>query len=130
IALYGSDVTSPRPGFRGYTLNYTVDQPSEVESVMALAAKAGAEVLKPAKKSLFAGVSAVFRAPEGTVWKIAAPTRKDTGPAGHPPKPTEVVVILGVAAPKASRDFYVSLGMDVDRDYGNKFIDFKLIQEL
>lgn len=126
IALYESDTAPARPRFRGYTLNFTVDQPSEVEAVMAAAASAGAEVLKPAKKSLFAGVAGVFRAPDGSIWKLAAPTRRDTGPAAIPTKPTETVVILGVASPKASRDFYAALGMAVDRDYGNKFIDFQL----
>lgn len=125
LALYEAEETQAPNRFRGYTLNYTVDQPSEVEAVMATAGQAGAEVVKPAKKSLFAGVAGVFRAPDGAIWKIAAPTRKDTGPASNPPQPTETVVILGVVSPKVTRDFYTALGMMVDRDYGDKFIDFQ-----
>ncbi|MFC7586128.1 hypothetical protein ACFQYP_22075 [Nonomuraea antimicrobica] len=61
-----------------------VSQPSEVESLLHAAVRGGAKVLKPAKRSLFAGFSAVYQAPDGAVWKLAAPTRKDTGPAGEP----------------------------------------------
>src|SRR5699024_8466962 len=73
LDLYRAGETQAPSVFCGYTLNYTVDQPSEVEAIMSAAANAGAEVVKPAKKSLFAGVAGVFRAPDGTVWKIAAP---------------------------------------------------------
>ena len=113
-------------GFRGYVMSYVVDQPSEVEAVLAAAVAGGATVLKPAKKALFAGFTAVFRAPDGAVWKLAAATRKDTGPAGQPPRPTEVGALLGVAEPKASAAFYAALGMTVDRDYGSKYVDFRL----
>lgn len=113
-------------GFPGYTLNYTVQQPSEVVALLEAAVQNGATVLKAAKGSLFGGFSAVFQAPDQTVWKLAAPTRKDTGPAGMPPRPSEMIAILGVASPKASKSFYTALGMSVDRDYGNKFIDFRL----
>ncbi len=70
-------------GFRGFTMNYTVNQPGEVEAVLSAAEQGGATVIKPVKKSLFAGVSGVFRAPDGAIWKVAAPTRKDTGPGGE-----------------------------------------------
>ncbi|MBN6034707.1 glyoxalase [Amycolatopsis sp. 195334CR] len=107
-------------------LTYVVDQPSEVETVLATAVRHGAQVLKPPKKSLFAGFAASCRAPGGSVWKLTAPTRKDTGPAAESPSPTELVAILGVADPPASKAFYEALGMKVDRDYGAKFIDFQL----
>lgn len=44
----------------------------------------------------------------------------------EPPKPTEIATFLGVATPKASKTFYVALGVTIDRDYGNKFVDFAL----
>jgi predicted lactoylglutathione lyase len=112
-------------GFRGWVLNCIVSQPSEVKALLEAATRGGAKVLKPAKKGFFGGFSAVFEAPDGTIWKLAAPTKKDTGPAGDPPTPTEVVAILGVAEPTASKAFYETLGMTVDRDYGNKFVDFR-----
>ncbi|MER5628205.1 VOC family protein [Streptosporangium sp. NPDC002544] len=111
-------------GFRGYMLTYTVNQPTEVKTLMDAAVHSGAEVLKPAKKALFGSFSGVFRAPDGAIWKLAAATNKDTGPAAETPLPTETTVILGVSAPKASKAFYEALGMTVDRDYGNKYIDF------
>lgn len=133
VALYGTealaadaDAEPETSGFRGYVLNCTVNQPSEVEALLDAAARSGAKVLKPPKKMLFAGFSAVFQAPDGAVWKVAAATRKNTGPAGEPPVPTETIAILGVADPEAAKAFYTALGMTVDRDYGNKFIDFRL----
>jgi uncharacterized protein len=111
-------------GFRGYVLAYTVNQPTEVKTLMDAAVHGGAEVLRPAKKALFGSFSGVFRAPDGAVWKLAAATNKDTGPAAETPLPTETMIILGVAVPKASKAFYEALGMTVDRDYGNKYIDF------
>lgn len=92
---------------------------------MQAAAEAGADVLKTAKKALFGSFSGVFRAPDGAIWKVAAATNKDKGPAGDPPRPTEHLVILGVAKPKASKAFYEALGMVVDLDYGSKYLDFK-----
>lgn len=133
IALYDSetlaaeaDVNPKTSGFRGYILSYIVDQPSEVKALLDVAVQSGAKVLKPAKKILFGGFSAVFQAPDGAIWKLAASNKKDTGPAEKPPRPTEATVaILGVAEPKASKAFYTALGMMVDRDYGNQYIDFR-----
>jgi predicted lactoylglutathione lyase len=116
-----SPVTS---GFRGYLLTYTVNQPTEVRTLMDAAVHSGAEVLKPARKALFGSFSGVFRAPDGALWKVAAATGKDTGPAAENPLPAETTLILGVSAPKASKAFYEALGMTVDRDYGSKYIDF------
>ncbi|TMR17458.1 bleomycin resistance protein [Nonomuraea turkmeniaca] len=116
--------TPATSGFRGYVLTYTVNQPTEVKSVMEVAARGGAEVLKPAKKALFGSFSGAFQAPDGAIWKVAAATGKDTGPAAAVPLPTETTLILGVTAPKASKTFYEAVGMTVDRDYGSKYVDF------
>lgn len=119
-------VTPVTSGFRGYVLTYALDQPTEVKIVMDAAVHSGAEPLKPTKKALFGSFSGVFRAPDGAVWKLAASTNKDTNPAAASPHPTETAVILGVREPKDSKTFYEGLGMKVDRDYGNKYIDFHL----
>ncbi|GAB3230437.1 glyoxalase [Glycomyces halotolerans] len=133
IGLYGTDDLAAETGaepatsrFGGAVLSVVVDQPSEVEALVASAAEQGAEILKPAKKGFFGGFSAVYRAPDGAVWKLAAPTKKDTGPAASPPAPTETAVFLGVADPQTSKAFYEALGMTVDRDYGDKFVDFTI----
>ena len=82
VALYtteslaaDADVEPATSGFRGYLLNAVVSQPSEVETLLNAAVQGGAQVLKPAKKGFFGGFSAVYQAPDGAIWKVAAPTR-------------------------------------------------------
>ncbi|WP_423057270.1 VOC family protein [Brevibacterium linens] len=111
--------------FPGYVVTYALAQPSEVQAVMDAAASAGAQVLKPAKKALFGSFSGSFRAPDGSIWKVAADSNKNKGEAVAVPRPTEISIILGVKDPKASRTFYQALGLKTDRDYGNKYIDFQ-----
>lgn len=118
-----AQVAPEASGFRGYVVSSIVSQPSEVEALMHAGAQGGATVLKPAKKGFFGGFSGVFRAPDGTVWKLSAQAKKDTGPAKNPPQPSETPIFLGVAEPKSSKEFYTALGLTVDRDYGNKFVD-------
>jgi uncharacterized glyoxalase superfamily protein PhnB len=122
----GTVSASDPSGFRGYVLNAIVSQPSEVKALLAAAVAGGATVLKPAKGGLFGEFSAVYQAPDGAIWKLAAASKRDKGPAGTPPRPTETVLLLGVASPKAAKTFYSALGMTVDRDYGDTFIDFHL----
>lgn len=126
LIVDGDDASSgARGGFSGRVISYIVEQPSEVETLLAQAVSHGAQALKPAKKGFWGGFSAVYRAPDGAIWKLATEKKKDSGPAGSPPIPTEVVCVLGVADPRASKTFYEALGMMVDRDYGKKFIDFR-----
>lgn len=110
--------------FPGYVVTYALAQPGEVQAVMDAAARAGAQVLKPAKSALFGSFAGSFRAPDGSVWKVAADSHKNKGQAATSPRPTEISIILGVENPKASRTFYQALGMRTDRDYGSKYIDF------
>ena len=120
------DADPATSGFRGFVLSLIVAQPSEVKALLDAATAGGARVVKPAKKQLFDEFTAVYQAPDGAVWKLAAATNKDTGPASRPPKPTETAIYLGVTKPKASKTFYEALGMSADRDYGDKFIDFTI----
>jgi predicted lactoylglutathione lyase len=113
-------------GFRGYVVSSIVNQPAEVKALLEAATANGATVIKPAKKQLFGEFTAVYQAPDGAVWKLAAASKKDTNPVPDPPKPTETAVYLGVAKPTASRAFYERLGMSVNHDYGDKFIDFTI----
>ena len=123
-AIRVGDFDESPSGYQGYTVSYIVEQPTEVRTVLQTAEQAGATIVKPAKKMLFGAFSGVFQAPDGSFWKVAAATKKDTGPALDPPKPTEIAALLGVSEPKASKKFYEALGMTTDRDYGNKYIDF------
>lgn len=131
VALYGTEALAadagkdaePASGFRGYMMTFIVKQPTEVKNVVDAAVQGGAKVLKPAKKSLFGAFSAVYQAPDGSIWKVAAPTKKDKGPAASPAVPTETAALLGVADMKAAKAFYEALGMKVDKDYKH-YADF------
>ncbi|GAA3383830.1 VOC family protein [Cryptosporangium minutisporangium] len=118
--------TPTTSGFRGYVLSSIVTQPAEVRALLAAADGNGATVVKPAKKQFFGEFTAVYQAPDGAVWKLAAASKKDSDPVPDPPQPTETAVYLGVAKPKASKAFYEALGMSVNHDYGDKFIDFTI----
>ncbi|MFE9387186.1 glyoxalase [Streptomyces sp. NPDC007025] len=108
-------------GFRGFTLALTVSRPATVDSFLGAAVDAGATVLKPAAKSLW-GYGGVVRAPDGTIWKVATPAKKDTGPATR--EIDEMVLLLGVRDVKATRQFYADRGLTVAKSFGGKYAEF------
>ncbi|MDX2603802.1 glyoxalase [Streptomyces caniscabiei] len=112
---------APSTGFRGFTLALTVSGPATVDGFVAAAVGAGAEVLKPATKSMW-GYGGVVRAPDGTIWKIATSAKKDTGPATR--EIDEVVLLLGVEDVKATKQFYVGRGLTVAKSFGGKYAEF------
>ena len=119
VCLRASD--TPTSGFRGFTMSLVVSQPATVEGLVDAALDAGATPLKPAKKS-FWGYGAVVQAPDGTIWKIATSSKKDTGP------PTaqidDIVLLLGVADIAASKRFYVDHGLTVAKSFARKYVEF------
>ena len=108
-------------GFRGFTLSLVVPQPSTVDSLVGTALEAGARELKPVRKS-FWGYGGVVQAADGTIWKIATSAKKDTGPATR--TVDEVVLLLGVADVKATKQFYVERGLAVGKSFGSKYVEF------
>jgi len=112
----------PTSGFRGFTLNLGVSQPATVNNLIDTALHAGATLLKPATKQFWGGYSGVIQAPDGTIWKIATATKKDTGP------PTRhidgIAILLGVADVTASKHFYLDHGFTIAKSYGRKFVSF------
>ena len=104
---------APTTGFRGFTLSLVVSQPSTVDSLVGTALEAGATTLKPVEKS-FWGYGGVVQAPDGTIWKIATSSKKDTGPATR--QVDDVVLLLGVEDVKASKQFYVDRGLAVGEE--------------
>jgi uncharacterized protein len=46
--------------FRGFTLSYNVSTPGQVERVLDFAVQAGAELNKPAQKTIWGGYSVYF----------------------------------------------------------------------
>jgi predicted lactoylglutathione lyase len=119
LALRTSD--APTTGFRGCTLSLVVSQPAIVDGLVGAALDAGATPLKPAKKS-FWGYGGVVRAPDGTIWKVATSSKKDTGPATR--EIDEIVLLLGVEDVAASKRFYVERGVEVARSFGRKYVQF------
>jgi hypothetical protein len=102
-------------------LSLVVAQPSTVDSLLCSALDAGATALKPAAKSLW-GYGGVVQAPDGTIWKVATSAKKDTGPATR--TFDELVLLIGVADVKASKQFYVDRGLAVAKSFGSKYVQF------
>jgi predicted lactoylglutathione lyase len=119
LALRASD--APTTGFRGFTLSLVVSQPATVDGLISAALDAGATPLKPAKKG-FWGYGGVVRGPDGTIWKVATSSKKDTGPAS--PQIDEIVLLLGVADVARSKRFYTNTGLEVARSFGRKYVQF------
>ena len=113
----------PMSGFRGFTLSLVVSQPRTVDSLVATALEAGAREVKPVRKS-FWGYGGVVQAPDGTIWKIATSSKKDSDPAAR--EVDDVVLLLGVADVKATKQFYVARGLAVGRSFGSKYVEFDL----
>ena len=112
---------APTTGFRGFTVSLVVSQPSTVDSLVGTALSGGASTLKPVKKS-FWGYGGVVQAPDGTIWKIATSAKKDTGPATR--QVDDIVLLLGVADVKASKQFYLDHGLSVAKSFGSKYVEF------
>ena len=112
---------APTNGFRGFTLSLVVSQPAKVGELIAAALAADATPLKPVKKSLW-GYGGVVEAPDGTIWKVATSSKKNTGPATR--EIDEIVLLLGVADVAASKRFYLDRGLTVARSFGRKYVEF------
>jgi predicted lactoylglutathione lyase len=112
---------APTTGFRGFAVSLVVSQPSTVDSLVGTALAGGASTLKPAKKS-FWGYGGVVQAPDGTIWKIATSAKKETGPATR--QVDDIVLLLGVADVKASKQFYLDRGLSVAKSFGSKYVEF------
>ncbi|TWS25936.1 glyoxalase [Tsukamurella sputi] len=113
--------TEPSTGFRGFVISLVVAEPAVVDSFVAPAIAAGATEIKPAKKS-FWGYGGVFRAPDGTLWKVASSSKKNTGA----PLRTidDTVLLLGVDDVAATKAFYVEHGLSVAKSFGRKYVEF------
>jgi predicted lactoylglutathione lyase len=119
VGVHASD--APTTGFRGFTLSLVVSQPSIVDSLIGAALDGGGTALKPAKKG-FWGYGGVVQAPDGAIWKVATSSKKNTGPATR--QIDNIVLLLGVADVKASKQFYVERGLAVAKSFGSKYVEF------
>ena len=112
---------APTTGFRGFTLSLVVSQPANVDRLIGDALDAGATVLKPATKG-FWGYGGVVAAPDGTIWKVATSSKKDTEPASK--QIDDIVLLLGVADVAATKRFYLERGLAVAKSFGRKYVEF------
>ncbi|WP_018681055.1 VOC family protein [Actinokineospora enzanensis] len=112
------DATS---GFRGFTLSLTVSQPANVHALVEAAVEAGATVIKPVTKSMW-GYGGVVQAPDGTIWKVATSSKKDTKPASR--EIDSIVLLFGVADIPASKRFYVERGLPVGKSFARMYVEF------
>jgi catechol 2,3-dioxygenase-like lactoylglutathione lyase family enzyme len=112
----------PTSGFRGFTLSLLVAQPADVDHLMHAASANGATQLKPAKKQLWGGYSGVVHAPDGTIWKAATESKRNTG-AGTG-RIEGITLILGVSDMSASKQFYTDRGLTVSKSFGSRYVDF------
>jgi hypothetical protein len=119
LGLRASD--APTTGFRGFTLSLVVSQPATVDGLIGAALDAGATPLKPVKKS-FWGYGGVVQAPDGTIWKVATSSKKNTDAGTR--QIDEIVLLLGVADVVASKRFYVDRGLTVAKSFGRKYVQF------
>lgn len=110
----------PTTGFRAFHLSLVAAQPADVRAVFDNAVAAGATTIKPVQKSLW-GVGGVLQAPDGTIWKVVTPAKKDTGPATT--HVDQVVLLLGAEDVGASKKFYVDHGLTVAKGFG-KYVEF------
>ena len=52
------------------TLGHNVYSPLEVDQVMAQAARAGAQIIKPAQATFYGGYAGYFQVPTGHLWEV------------------------------------------------------------
>lgn len=112
---------APSTGFRGFTLSLVVSQPADADLLIDAALDAGATVLKPAARSMW-GYGGTVMAPDGTIWKVATSTKKNTQPASK--SFDELVLLLGVADVVASKKYYVGRGLTVGKSFGKMYVEF------
>jgi hypothetical protein len=113
---------APTSGFRAFTLSLLVSQPATVDALHSAALEAGARSLKPAVKQFWGGYSGVVQAPDGTIWKIATSSKKNTGPARR--EIDEIALLLGVADFSATKRFYVEHGLRVAKSIARTYAEF------
>jgi hypothetical protein len=62
------------------------------------------------------------QAPDGTIWKVASSSKKNTGPATR--NVDEIALLLGVADFAASRRFYVDHGLEAAKSIARTYVEF------
>ena len=53
-----------------HTIGHNVSRPQEVDQSLEAAARAGAEVIKPAQATFYGGYAGYFKDPDGHLWEV------------------------------------------------------------
>lgn len=67
---WDANIHEDSPGATEFSIGYNVKNKEEVDSIMALAEKAGATITKPATKAFWGGYHGYFEDPDGHLWEI------------------------------------------------------------
>lgn len=70
-------------GTGAMTLGYNAPSREDVDTVMARASEAGAQIIKPASEVFWGGYHGYFADPEGHIWEIAHNPFSALGPNGE-----------------------------------------------
>ncbi len=65
----GQATSAPAP--TDFTIGHNVDSETDVDAVMAQAAKAGAAIIKPAHATFYGGYAGYFQDPDGHIWEVS-----------------------------------------------------------
>jgi hypothetical protein len=78
LAVFGREdlardagMASGAAGARDLSIGHNLASPDEVDAVMAQAKAAGANIVKPARKTFWGGYAGYFQDPDGHLWEIA-----------------------------------------------------------
>ena len=108
---------------RRYTVAWGVSERSLIDSMVVAEYPRSRNRAREAPTTAARVRRGVVQAPDGTIWKVATSSKKDSGPATR--QVDEVVLLLGVADVGASKRFYLERGLAVDKSFG-KYVQFDL----
>ena len=67
---HDSGVAQSAPGATELSIGHNVASEAEVDAAMAVAAKAGARIVKSARKTFWGGYAGYFQDPDGHLWEV------------------------------------------------------------
>lgn len=125
LPVRAEDGAAPPRGFRGFTLSLVVPEPSAVDALVAAALEAGGTPVRPPRRSLW-GYGGSVAGPDGSIWTVASArkwsSKKNHGPDGN--RIEQFVLQLGSDDVAASREFYLERGLQVEKSFGRKYVQF------
>ena len=68
---HDANIPQTPPSTTELSIGHNVNSKKEVDTVMAQAKKAGANIIKPAQKTFWGGYAGYFQDPDGHLWEVA-----------------------------------------------------------